>query len=127
MSKENLNLGKAGEEEAVIFLKKQGYKLFKQNYRTNFGEIDIVAWDKETLCFIEVKTRSSVIFGHPAEALTRSKQKKLSELALIFLKKHNLIERPARFDVITLIQREDSALIFELIKDAFPLDSRFSY
>jgi putative endonuclease len=127
VSKENLNLGKAGEKEAVRFLKDRGYKLLRQNYKTKLGEIDIVAWDGETLCFIEVKTRSSCLFGHPAEALTQDKQRKLSQLALIFLKEHNLINKKARFDVVTIIHSNDKPLDFKLIKDAFPLDESFTY
>lgn len=127
MYKENLNLGKAGEQEAARFLKNKGYKLLRQNYKTKLGEIDIIAWEGETLCFIEVKTRSSCLFGHPTEALTRTKQKKLSQLALIFLKEHNLIEKKARFDVVTIIHSNDKPLDFKLIRDAFPLDESFTY
>jgi putative endonuclease len=125
--KQNLNLGKAGEEEALRFLKSKGYKLLRQNYKTKLGEIDIIAQDRETLCFIEVKTRSSDMFGHPSEALTPAKQKKLSQLALIFLKEHNLIEKKARFDVVTIMHSKDKAIDFKLIKDAFPLAESFTY
>jgi putative endonuclease len=126
VSKENLNLGKAGEEDAVRFLKNKGYKLLRQNYKTKLGEIDIVAQDKETLCFIEVKTRSSFIFGHPSEALTQAKQRKLSQVALFFLKEHNLIKKKARFDVVTVAYSEDKPQL-ELIKNAFELDKKFTY
>ncbi len=127
MYKENLNLGKAGEQDAVRFLKNKGYKLLRQNYKTKLGEIDIVAQDRETLCFIEVKTRSSFMFGNPAEAITHVKQRKLSQLALLFLKKHNLIGKKARFDVVTVMHSKNKALDFKLIKDAFPLEESFTY
>jgi len=126
VSKENLNLGKSGEEDAARFLKNKGYKLLRRNYKTKLGEIDIVAQDKETLCFIEVKTRSSCIFGHPSEALTYAKQRKLSQLALFFLKEHNLIDKKARFDVVTVAYSQDKPRL-ELIKNAFELDRNFTY
>lgn len=126
MFKDNLNLGKSGEKLTVRFLKSKGYKLLRQNYKTKLGEIDIVAQDKKALCFIEVKTRSSLFFGHPIEAITPAKQKKISQIALIFLKEHNLIKKKARFDVVGIMHLKDR-LDFQLIKDAFPLDESFTY
>ena len=69
MSKQNLYLGKTGEEAAVSFLKDNGYKILARNYKTKIGEIDIVAKDKDTFAFIEVKTRHSDRFGEPFESV----------------------------------------------------------
>ncbi len=78
MSKQkNKTLGNLGENLAADYLIKQGYKIIKRNFRTRYGEIDIIAQDKDTLAFIEVKTRKSSSFGSPEESLTSRKIKHL--------------------------------------------------
>ncbi len=124
MSKENLYLGKRGEEAAVDFLKENGYRILVRNYKTKLGEIDIIATDKDTYCFIEVKTRNSDSFGLPQEAVSFSKQRQISKAALQFLKEKNLFGQKARFDVISLLYCEDAPKI-ELIKDAFELEEKY--
>ncbi len=124
MSKENLSLGKSGEEAAVKFLKENGYKIRERNYRTKLGEVDIIAQDKDTICFIEVKTRLSDRQGSPAESVTSFKQRQISKAALIFLKEKNLLDEKARFDVVSIMYREGSSQI-ELIKNAFELEERY--
>ena len=122
MSKDNINLGKAGEETAARILKENGYKILKCNYKTRFSEIDIIARDKDTICFIEVKTRYSDRFGAPFESITLLKQKKIFQSALCFLKENNLFNRKARFDVVSITFRDEKAQP-ELIKNAFQIDS----
>ncbi len=95
-------LGKKGEEWARKFLLRQGYKIIATNHRSRFGEIDIISEDKGTVVFIEVKTRSSIAFGTPIEAVTHSKQKRLYRLAEDFLITHHLESKPVRFDVLSL-------------------------
>lgn len=126
MSKENLYLGKGGEEAAVNLLKEKGYKILAKNYKTRLGEIDIIASDKDTLCFIEVKTRASLRFGLPQEAISRFKRRQISKAALNFLKQNNLLDKKARFDVVSAIYSGGS---FELglIQNAFELDKNFTY
>jgi putative endonuclease len=124
VSKERLRLGKCGEEAAVEFLREQGYKIIARNYRSRFGEIDIIARDKDTLCFVEVKTRHSDRFGTPEEAVTRAKQKQIAKSALSFLKERHLLDTKARFDVVAIVYSKDKPKT-ELIKDAFELDARF--
>lgn len=124
MSKERIRLGKCGEEAAVDFLREQGYKIIAKNYKSRFGEIDIVARDKDTLCFIEVKTRRSERFGSPQEAVTAGKQRQIAKSALAFLKERALLDEKARFDVVSIIYSKDKAKI-NLIKDAFELDAHF--
>jgi len=126
MSKQNLYLGKTGEEAAVSFLKDNGYKILARNYKTKIGEIDIVAKDKDTFAFIEVKTRHSDRFGEPFESVVKSKQRQISKAALVFLKENNLLEKKARFDVVSIIYAQDTPEL-NLIKNAFELDSSFSY
>lgn len=112
-----LRLGKEGERLAGKFLKKQGYNLIRQNYKTPMGEIDIIAQDRGTLVFIEVKTRENFEFGQPFEAVTHTKRQKIARVALSYLKR--LKETPAcRFDVLSICYK-NGAPEFDLIKDAF--------
>ena len=91
-------LGKKGEQLVEEYLKKQGCKILKRNYRTPFGEADLIAVDKDEIVFIEVKTRSGTAFGTPAEAVVKSKQERYYKIAQFYGLKHG--EEPnARFDV----------------------------
>jgi len=110
-------LGIKGEEVAVGFLKKKGYKIVSRNFKSSVGEMDIVAEDGDTLVFVEVKTRTDDSFGHPFEAVTRRKQEKLRKVALSYLK-HCRREAASRFDVLSIETNGDSYKI-EHIKDAF--------
>ncbi len=113
--------GAIGEELAATFLKKQGYKIVEQNFRTRLGEIDIIALDKGTITFVEVKTRKSTTFGYPQEAIGSKKQKKISQVASIYLNQKKLNAEKARFDVVAILLSPDQTDKIELIKDAFEL------
>jgi putative endonuclease len=126
VSKQHLYLGKSGEENAVSFLKENGYKILARNYKTKLGEIDIIAVDKDTYCFIEVKTRHSDKFGLPSEAISSIKQRQISKAALNFLKENKLLDKKARFDVVSIIYQKDAPRL-DLIKNAFELDENFTY
>jgi len=126
VSRQNLYLGKFGEESAIDLLKTNGYRILARNYKTKLGEIDIIARDKDTVCFIEVKTRHSDRFGLPQEAISRSKQRHIAKVALMFLKENNLLSKRARFDVISIMHSEDTSKL-DLIKNAFELDQSFTY
>ncbi len=108
----NKILGSAGENKAVKYLKKQGCKILKRNYRTPFGEADIVVRDGEDTVFVEVKTRSSADFSTPAEAVTAVKRKKYRDIARYYLCGRE--EEFIRFDVIEI---EDGEI--EWIRGAF--------
>jgi putative endonuclease len=95
-------LGRRGEEAAARFLKRLGYKILARGRRLAPGELDLVALDGRTIVFVEVKTRTSADVGHPAEAVDAIKQRKLTRLAVTFLKRHQLLEYPARFDVVAI-------------------------
>jgi putative endonuclease len=125
VSREELEFGKKAEDRAIRFLKSQGYKVFRHNYKTKFSEIDIIAEDKGVICFIEVKARHSKLFGEPGEAVSPVKQRQISKAAICYLKENNLLERAARFDVVTLLYEKDLPEI-DLIKDAFELNSSFT-
>jgi putative endonuclease len=113
-------LGKKGEEIALRFLKKKGYKIIERNYVCKLGEMDIIAREKDTLVFVEVKTRTSMAFGPPQLAVNSTKQMQLSKVALYFLKEKRLEDIKARFDVVAILLRPKGEEI-ELIKDAFDL------
>ena len=114
----NKEVGKKGEEVAFQFLKKNGYRIIERNYVCKTGEVDLIAKEKETLVFIEVKTRTSTAFGPPQLAVNASKQKQLSKVALTYLKEKHLEEVKARFDVVAILLGAKGEEI-ELIRDAF--------
>jgi len=126
MLKIRQELAQSGEEAAAGFLKASGYKIIARNYKNKFGEIDIIAREKETWVFVEVKTRRSENFGVPEEAVHGFKQRQISKAALMFLKENRLLEEKARFDVVS-VRYADERPEIKLIKNAFELESRYSY
>ena len=119
-----LPLGRRGEELAVGYLNRLGYRILEQNFRTRRGEIDIIAEDGDTLVFIEVKTRKGASHGSPFESVTLAKQQRIARVAEEYLQQHALHERPARFDVIAVLAAGAAPQI-ELIKNAFDLNQGF--
>ncbi len=95
-------LGRAGEVKASEYLKKKGYKIIKTNYKTYCGEIDVIALDGEYVVFIEVKTRSSLDYGMPSEAVDQRKREKYYRVASEFLQRNKKMDSPCRFDVIEI-------------------------
>ena len=96
-------LGPEGEQIAADYLVRQGYRIIERNYRFHRNEIDIIALQKETLCFIEVKTRSSSAKGHPAEAVTLQKQREIIKAARAYLALYRDIDTDCRFDVVAIL------------------------
>lgn len=113
-------LGKKGEEIALRFLKKRGYRIIERNYVCKMGEMDIIAKEKDTLVFVEVKARTSTTFGPPQLAVNSSKQRQLSKVALNFLKEKQIEDMKARFDVVAILLGPKGEEV-ELIRDAFDL------
>lgn len=95
-------LGQRGERAAARYLRRKRYRILARGHRFRLGELDLVALDGRTIVFVEVKTRESAEAGHPSEAVDRHKQRKLTQMALSFLKRHELLEYPARFDVVAI-------------------------
>lgn len=118
MLNRNQRFGKKGERMASRFLKKRGYEILETNYRSPFGEIDIIARYGKTIVFVEVKSRRTDRFGPPAGAVDRRKQERISKSALFYLKKHRLMNMPARFDVLGILSN-GKTMDFELIENAF--------
>lgn len=114
-----IETGKQGEEIAMAHLRREGYVLIERNYRCLFGEIDIIAREGDTLCFIEVKSRRSARYGDPQLAVNHKKQQKMTRVALHYLSSHDLCDRPARFDVVAVRLAENGTGLVELIKNSF--------
>lgn len=95
-------LGKIGEDLAAAALVARGYAILDRRYRTRHGEIDIVAEDRGTIVFVEVRARANAEFGRAAESLTPTKQRKVAAMAVDYLARHHLTNRPCRFDVVTV-------------------------
>ena len=113
---------------ACRFLRKRGYKVLYRNFRGRTGgEIDIVCRDKDTLVFVEVKTRSREDFGRPFSAVDRDKQKRIARGALAWLR---LLDNPDilfRFDVVEVLIATDDEPRFELLQNAFTLPEPYIY
>lgn len=112
-------LGNLGEEIASSFLQKRGYKILERNFKTRLGEIDIIAKDKNTLVFIEVKARTSQKFGLPFEAVNYIKQNKIKKMALTYLGKFKLNFKNMRFDVVSVTFNKENRPEINLICGAF--------
>lgn len=98
----NTDIGNKGEDLAVSFLKKNGYKILERNYRIRGGEIDIVAREGDALVFIEVKTRFSHEFGLPEESMTPWKIRALLKTAQFYVQKINWGEKEYRLDFVSV-------------------------
>ena len=112
-------LGKSGEEIALRYLKGKRYKIIAKNFRFFRGEIDIIAYDRATLVFVEVKTRKSKDFGFPEESVTVAKQKQIRKIARGFLLQNKIQGVACRFDVISLFFNENNNYSLRHIKNAF--------
>ena len=113
------SLGYRGEAAAARHLRRLGYKIVGRSQRSVLGELDLVAVDGKTVVFVEVKTRGSNDAGNPAEAVDLEKQRRLTRLALAFLKRRGLLEHAARFDIIAVTWAEGVRPRIEHFKNAF--------
>lgn len=97
----NRELGKIGEAAAMEYIMSRGMKPLARNYRVGrLGEIDIIAQDGDTLCFIEVKARTGDLYGTPAEAVSRAKRDTIIKVAQVYAASHGMHDMPLRFDVV---------------------------
>ena len=118
MEKYNKTIGNYGEEEATKFLIKNKYKIIERNYSCKFGEIDIIAKDKNILVFVEVKSRTNDRYGTPATAINYYKKKNIIKTAQMYIQKNKLQNEFCRFDVVeVLLENADNNI--RLIKNAF--------
>jgi putative endonuclease len=126
---QHLHLGARGEKLAARHLRRHGYKILYRNFRgREGGEIDLVCRDRDTLVFVEVKTRTREDFGRPLEAVRRDKQRRLSLGALAWLRLLGNPEVLFRFDVVEVVIAPDAAPIrVELVRNAFQLAEPYIY
>ena len=107
--------GARGERIAAAYRTDAGLRVLDRNWRCRDGEIDLVARDGDALVFCEVKTRRGTGFGHPVEAVTAAKQRRLRTLAQRWLAAHDQHAPDLRFDVVgVLVRREGPALVSHL-------------
>lgn len=111
------DLGKKGEEAAAAYLKKSGYEILERNWFFGKYEIDIIARDADCIVFIEVKSRASVQWGNPEDAISKTKMRRIIEAADFYLTEND-INIPARFDIMALVWNGSEFLI-EHFDDAF--------
>lgn len=113
-------LGIIGEKIAQEFLLDKNFNILKLNYRfRRLGEIDIIAREKEFVCFIEVKTRKSTVFGMPSEAVNKRKQDRMIKLAYVYLKEHNIKDVNIRFDILEVLFNVQNDYKINMIENAF--------
>ncbi|HEY5999504.1 MAG TPA: YraN family protein [bacterium] len=113
-------LGASGEALAARYLERRGYRVIDRNVRCGRGEIDLVAVDRATIVFVEVKSNRSPRFGAPEEMVTAAKQRQLTRLALQYLQHRRWLGRPARFDVVAIAWDPGGAAAIRHFRDAFP-------
>ncbi len=118
-------IGDKGEAYTVSYLKKKGYKILAQNYRKNYGEIDIIAKNGDMLCFVEVKTRHSNTITQPYEAVDRRKQTKIIKTAEAYLIE-NKLELNCRFDVSEVFVDKESLKLEKINYIAAAFDAQNS-
>jgi len=130
-SSPGIELGKRGEAYAAAYLEQRGYRLVAANFTLPVGrnlrgavvnaEIDLVAYDHNTLCFIEVKTRASDWFAPPQVNIDLRKRRQLARAARAYRRLFELDDQPYRFDVITIVLSESESLQIDLLKNYFTL------
>jgi putative endonuclease len=112
-------LGRLGEEFAVNYLTKKSYRIVDRGFRLFRGEIDIIAYEGQTLVFVEVKTRMDTEFGAPEEYVTPAKQRQIRKIAEGYLAIKALADIECRFDVISLLCDENEGFQIQHFRDAF--------
>jgi len=118
--------GRRGEEDAYFYLRRHGYVMVARNFRTarHHGEIDLIGWDKDVLCFIEVKTRSSKDFIPAEVAVDADKQHDLREVAREYLRKVKG-EPKTRFDILSVYFEDPGKPEFTLFRNAFAMSEHW--
>jgi putative endonuclease len=105
--------GNRGETLVCERIIRRGMSIIDRNVREKFAEIDIVAMDRDTLCFIEVRSRQDTTMGHPSETISPKKQRTVRRAAEAYLVKRNITGVPIRFDVATIVWSSMEFLYFE--------------
>ena len=127
------SLGHLGETYAAAYLDQLGFRLVAANFTVPIGrnlrgaivtaEIDIIAYDQDTLCFVEVKTRSSDWFAPPEVNVNRRKRRQITRAARVYRQMLGIENEPHRYDVVTVIIDEDAAPRIELLRNFWTEES----
>ena len=112
-------LGRDGEDLAARHLAGRGFRILQRGYRTRGGEIDLVVEEEGVLVFVEVKSRSNLACGRPAEAVGALKQRRLLRAASAYLQQYGALDRPCRFDVVEVLWDPGGGARIHHIRDAF--------
>ena len=125
----HLELGERGEDWAARYLRRQGYKILVRHFRSQAGEIDIVARHRDWLVFVEVKTRETEDYGAPSEAVNKTKQRHMSKVALDYLRLLNYPQIRFRFDIVEVLWHpgHPEPADIRLIQNAFDLTEPYLY
>lgn len=124
----HLRLGVRGEKVAARHLRRHGFKILYRNFRgRQGGEIDLVCRERDTLVFVEVKTRTREDFGRPLEAVNRQKQRRISLGGLAWLRLLGNPDILFRFDVVEVTMADEAAPRVELVRNAFQLSDPYIY
>ena len=110
--------GNAAEEAAARYLEERGYRIRARNFLCRYGELDVVAEQGDTVCFVEVRMRSTNVWGDPALTVSFAKQRRVVKAALHYLFAHDLRDRMIRFDVVSVVGHGEHAVV-EHIPNAF--------
>ena len=127
MTRWRLRRGAQGEQIAVDYLKRRGYRIQQRNYRCKQGEVDIIAWDGAVLVFVEVKTKSRTDFGAPQTMVTRRKQAKIVQVAMVYVQEHRVRDTALRFDVVAVTCLPGTAPEVAHVPAAFDATPQFRY
>ena len=108
----NSELGEFGEAMAMQYLYKEGYQILARNYRCRLGEVDLIVKQGDVLVFVEVKTRSDLLLGTPAEAVDRRKLEHIRRVAIQYVSRHGLEDMDMRVDVVEIVVRHTPGIEF---------------
>ena len=111
-------LGNEGESKAIDFLSKKGYKILAKNWRSRHCEIDIIAYYQNTLIIVEVKTRETDLYGHPAQFVNYKKHQNLFRATEDYVEQKNY-HGEIRFDIISIFNKGKENWVIEHFEDAF--------
>ena len=124
---EHLRRGKLGEDAAKKHLQQQGLKFLTANFRSGRGEIDLVFRDGDCLAFVEVKTRSSEDWTRPAAAVDARKRRRLSQTALVYLRRLKNPRVKFRFDIVEVLLSDGVVREIRYLPNTFPLSRPYRY
>ena len=117
-------MGSAAEGAAADFLLRRGFKLLARNWTCREGEIDLVMKDGDTICFVEVRSRTKTGTGHPLATITGPKQRQVVRVAMRYLQTFGLEDQPVRFDAVGIVKK-DGKIKIDHIPNAFQAPSEF--